>query len=667
MANIDKIRLHNFKAFYTGSEPQEISLKGKNLLLYGENGSGKSSIYWALYTLFQSETKTQAEISKYFSPIHEEQLINYHYLNSRPDFTVDENGNITNPNDIGKNAEVTVELEDGVEVRIDKDGNSESVANKIQDLHRHSDFITHRLLVNFYNFRNSKGINLWEVFVRDFFPFLIEDRGRGQKTLWQNLKSIEENLPFNLDTASKTFKRSRSKVWQRNFNDTIRKFNSDVEHYITRINLLSNDVYKDVLKNNDNIEIFLKYNQPLKYDHYADNVYTKDGVDYTQGTGYAKLNNPFISLVIRRVNDDGSFSVVHRPQAYLNEAKITMIALSIRFSLLHDSIKPPYAGQFLALDDLLISLDMSNREKVLEAILNVYAKKYKIYLFTHERSFFNLVKRRIDYGGNISEWEIREIYQITKDDGIPSPEDYPSKGFFSLALQHKNNRPPDYPASMNYLRKELEEILVTNLPKEIFKNDDGTNKDKLNDKIIATKKLFEKLNIDQKVVNEIDDFIFLLLNPMSHSDLESEIYKTDIEKVLTLVANFRKECETLKPLIKRILPRSNKIIMVINKDINTVNEYVVTVSEDVFVYLNPDGSRVSSHSELEKDLICYEVKNSIKGKETKNSINAKQKENLQKFYEYCCNKESVAIDPDFLNFYFLSDKSKNISQIIADL
>ena len=220
---------------------------------------------------------------------------------------------------------------------------------------------------------------------------------------------------------------------------------------------------------------------------------------------------------------------------------------------------------------------------------------------------------------------------------------------------------------MNYLRKELEEILVTNLPKEIFKNDDGTNKDKLNDKIIATKKLFEKLNIDQKVVNEIDDFIFLLLNPMSHSDLESEIYKTDIEKVLTLVANFRKECETLKPLIKRILPRSNKIIMVINKDINTVNEYVVTVSEDVFVYLNPDGSRVSSHSELEKDLICYEVKNSIKGKENKISINAKQKENLQKFYEYCCNKESVAIDPDFLNFYFLSDKSKNISQIIADL
>ena len=80
MSAISKIKLHNFKAFFTGSEPEEIDLEGKNLLLYGENGSGKSSIYWALYTLFQSETKRNDEIVKYFTPIHNEQLINYNYL-----------------------------------------------------------------------------------------------------------------------------------------------------------------------------------------------------------------------------------------------------------------------------------------------------------------------------------------------------------------------------------------------------------------------------------------------------------------------------------------------------------------------------------------------------------------------------------------------------------
>ncbi|MBA4455105.1 AAA family ATPase, partial [Cylindrospermopsis raciborskii CS-506_B] len=37
-----------------------------NLLVYGNNGSGKSSLFWALYTLLQSSTKTDQDIQKYF-------------------------------------------------------------------------------------------------------------------------------------------------------------------------------------------------------------------------------------------------------------------------------------------------------------------------------------------------------------------------------------------------------------------------------------------------------------------------------------------------------------------------------------------------------------------------------------------------------------------------
>jgi ABC-type molybdenum transport system ATPase subunit/photorepair protein PhrA len=40
MKKINSIKFKNFKAFY-GEEP--IQLDGKNLLVYGENGSGKSS------------------------------------------------------------------------------------------------------------------------------------------------------------------------------------------------------------------------------------------------------------------------------------------------------------------------------------------------------------------------------------------------------------------------------------------------------------------------------------------------------------------------------------------------------------------------------------------------------------------------------------------------
>lgn len=47
MAGIKEIEIEGFKAF-----PNKFSLElDKNLLMYGENGSGKSSIYYALHAL----------------------------------------------------------------------------------------------------------------------------------------------------------------------------------------------------------------------------------------------------------------------------------------------------------------------------------------------------------------------------------------------------------------------------------------------------------------------------------------------------------------------------------------------------------------------------------------------------------------------------------------
>ncbi|WP_431198740.1 AAA family ATPase [Mucilaginibacter sp. P25] len=74
MQKIRKLILQNFK-FFLGNH--ELDFERKNVLLYGENGSGKSSIYWALYTFLQSVFKTDnLEIRKYFDPKHNENLIN---------------------------------------------------------------------------------------------------------------------------------------------------------------------------------------------------------------------------------------------------------------------------------------------------------------------------------------------------------------------------------------------------------------------------------------------------------------------------------------------------------------------------------------------------------------------------------------------------------------
>ena len=50
---LTKITLRDFRAFPTGKDNYEFTLpNGENLLLYGENGSGKTSLYHALRAIF---------------------------------------------------------------------------------------------------------------------------------------------------------------------------------------------------------------------------------------------------------------------------------------------------------------------------------------------------------------------------------------------------------------------------------------------------------------------------------------------------------------------------------------------------------------------------------------------------------------------------------------
>lgn len=48
---IQSIDIKNYKAFYG---EHTLKLSGKNVFIYGENGSGKSSLYYALKDFFQS-------------------------------------------------------------------------------------------------------------------------------------------------------------------------------------------------------------------------------------------------------------------------------------------------------------------------------------------------------------------------------------------------------------------------------------------------------------------------------------------------------------------------------------------------------------------------------------------------------------------------------------
>lgn len=146
MQKVKAITLRNFKYFY-GHEGQyeqnKLTLDGDNLLLYGENGSGKSSIYWALYTFLQSCLKEdRSDIEKYFDPTHEENLRNRFAANDA---------------DSG----IIIEFEDSntgrvVQEQIASWNISTFLSTQLKQSLVSSDFINYKYLSKLYDFRNSE-------------------------------------------------------------------------------------------------------------------------------------------------------------------------------------------------------------------------------------------------------------------------------------------------------------------------------------------------------------------------------------------------------------------------------------------------------------------------------------------------------------------------------
>ena len=110
-------------------------------------------------------------------------------------------------------------------------------------------------------------------------------------------------------------------------------------------------------------------------------------------TGSNKAEFEFKKPEIKFGIQVGGHTIQHR-QSYLNEGKLTQLALSVRFAAslvnLHESdIK------LLVLDDLLVSLDMNNRMQVVEILLSETFSDYQKIILTHEKGFFEEVRRMI--------------------------------------------------------------------------------------------------------------------------------------------------------------------------------------------------------------------------------------------------------------------------------
>ena len=121
-----------------------------------------------------------------------------------------------------------------------------------------------------------------------------------------------------------------------------------------------------------------------KFEHNVAINFDFPGVKYNRET--KKLDNQQILLTVNLFNTN-----IPEHHRFLNEARLSAIAIAIYLSSI--LIQPESDLKILALDDVLIGLDMSNRLPVLD-MLAEYFSDYQIFLTTYDKAWYEIVRQR---------------------------------------------------------------------------------------------------------------------------------------------------------------------------------------------------------------------------------------------------------------------------------
>ncbi len=616
MPAINRIHICGFKAF---PNDFELQLEGKNLLMYGENGSGKSSIYYALHCMFQAPLKPDAG-KKYFDPASEQHLKNLNNLDADSKIWIDFDGRhpfIYN---------------------IDKEGYQFTLLGGKHPLPAQINgcFVNHQFLFHFFNFRNSQRINLFPVFIKDILPFCKDDN-----------TGLHIGEMYDEITAS-IIKKGRH--IHPDYISNIEYFNKAVKKVVEDINIYASDRYNESFKDEDDNELVIRlrydsnFDKPeddtneywLKYDNIIELV-KENGEIKERKSSYKKLNEPFIGLEISEKMPDGNLRKIVKPHTYFNEAKLTAIALSVRFALLN--IEKPADGRFLALDDMLISLDMSNRAKVVDFLLKI-SDKYKIYLFTPDKMFFESFKHKTKK--NQDAWVYKEIYMdYDKTPYIRNSEDYLGQAEHYIK-QH------EYEIAGNFLRKEAEAFCKNFLPKKKQLTGDFAHLD-LNGLIMNCKDYAAESGvIDISIFNELDEHRKFILNPSSHDSYDVAKYGHEVKRCLQTLRKLR------EIIIKPFLKFGSQVEFTLKTPEPRISEYkfILTLCDDFRIIIMPGESPVISKGMINYQV--YEDGNNKKGVQSDNTT-------IKHFFEYNYEKSDKTKDASYLNSVIESESGNPIS------
>lgn len=509
MSKINSITLSNFKFF---GEKETIELNGKNLLLYGENGSGKSSIYWALYTLLEASSKQPNEIQKYFKPlqISADSLVNIHAVKMSDIKTKTEHNNSF------------IELLDdnGTKYQLSLINTAICGNDNAKESRKASDFIDYKSLFKFQDFKNSERPELNNVFLDSILPYVgFGDYSvRGQSVsnafeMWTELKKGPEKVK---DSWGRLRKAKVGTKEHKSYVELRDGFNIGFGKMIAFINLHALDYLKQ-----------LGYDFVFHLSYFRADLRKKD---------------KSFSVLLSITHYEGKKIPIDRPHKFLNEAKMSAIAIAIRLAIIKYRLNSASetALKVLLLDDIMISLDMSNRDRLLDLIIKEFSENHQILFFTHDNSLFSFMNEKIDKNNEHTSWLRKAIYIGENEKANAQYPTFPmiiDEECDSLEKAKKYYQSKDYIVSALYVRQSLEKYINEQLPPEFTATIDG--------KPLTLNQLWGRLvkytdKIPQNLKDLYDQSRLMVLNPSVHYNISFPIYRRELQQAFKLVEDLRK-------------------------------------------------------------------------------------------------------------------------------
>lgn len=501
---IKKVEIKDYKAFYGKNE---FNVDGKNLFIYGENGSGKSSFYYALKDFFQSSTETLSydETENIFLSQAQK---GKGYI--KVTFNPDKDGTTTDKEyavkKTTKNTYVTGDT-------------------SIRDAIKLKSFLTYKHLLAIHHIKKENEIDLFDLLVKGVLKHFKSVAITGNKELGVLWEDVEKAVAKPTEGQA--------------YNITQKK--RDIDKAINAFDAAFKKLFKK-----DSIENILKYAQPI-LDKFGHNI--KLELNYTQ----AKPSADYKSIERNHVRAEIKYlgKQIDKPHIFLNEARLSAIAISIYLGMIKRHVQS-IPCKVLFLDDIFIGLDIANRLPLL-AILKSDFANYQVFITTYDKPWYEFV--RTNYLNNNHSWKCFEIYAGRSKEGFTVPVVKEIKGqgnndhlgyFIQTAEDYHNSG--DNKAAGVYLRSAFEAILKQFcFGKVTVKFVVDQSKLKADEFWSATKKYIiahpdpAKYNLTQKTKVEIDHLLPLVLNPLNHNDINKNEHSSEIERTISILRILKTE------------------------------------------------------------------------------------------------------------------------------